>query len=178
MTIKNNRGFTLIELMVVVGIISVISLIAIPNFQRFQAKAKQVNARTELATIYGMEKAFFTEFGQYHNNVHLIGYTPDGYPDNGTCPVDPTSTGNGVVRFYATGFTGSAMAPPTGIGTAPCDVTFYKSTVDTSLAPATTAVVVAASSFIVESRGIVSAGKTDVWTINHSKALVNTAPGF
>ncbi len=40
MVLKNNKGFSLVELMVVVAIIGVLSAVAVPQFQKFQRKAK------------------------------------------------------------------------------------------------------------------------------------------
>jgi prepilin-type N-terminal cleavage/methylation domain-containing protein len=50
---RRNRGFTLIELMIVVAIIGILAAIAIPNFVRFQARARQ-------SEVHGNLKALFT----------------------------------------------------------------------------------------------------------------------
>ncbi len=59
------RGFTLIELMIVVAIIGILAAIAIPNFLRFQAKTKQSEAKTNLKAFFTSAKATFGEAGTY-----------------------------------------------------------------------------------------------------------------
>ena len=58
-------GFTLIELMIVVAIIGILAAIAIPNFLRFQLKAKSSEAKTNLAAIRTAEESYFAEYGVY-----------------------------------------------------------------------------------------------------------------
>ena len=49
--IRNTKGFTLIELMIVVAIIGILAAIAIPNFLNYQCKAKQSEAKQSLGTL-------------------------------------------------------------------------------------------------------------------------------
>jgi len=58
-------GFTLIELMIVVAIIGILAAIAIPNFLRFQLKARSSEGKTNLAAIRTAEESFFAEYGLY-----------------------------------------------------------------------------------------------------------------
>src|SRR5512135_1271100 len=63
--IHNRKGFTLIELMIVVAIIGILAAIAIPNFLKYQAKSKQSEAKTNLKGIFTSETAYFGEANSY-----------------------------------------------------------------------------------------------------------------
>ena len=76
--LKSQAGFSLIELMVVVAIIGVLAAVAIPNFTRFQLKAKQSEAKSSLGSIYIGEKAYLNEFGGYSSSLSDVGAAPDG----------------------------------------------------------------------------------------------------
>ena len=65
MTLRNRKGFTLIELMIVVAIIGILAAIAIPNFLRFQLKSKSSEGKVNLAAIRTAEESYLAEFGQY-----------------------------------------------------------------------------------------------------------------
>src|SRR5436305_14140195 len=62
--IKGNKGFTLIELMIVVAIIGILAAIAIPNFMTYQAKARQSEAKVVLGGIFTTATSYFAENGR------------------------------------------------------------------------------------------------------------------
>ena len=62
---KKSKGFTLIELMIVVAIIGILAAIAIPNFLRYQAKSKQTEAKANLGAIFTSEVSYMAEYNTY-----------------------------------------------------------------------------------------------------------------
>ena len=75
--LRSKKGFTLIELMIVVAIIGILAAIAIPNFLRFQAKSKQSEAKTNLGGIFTAQTSYFGEKNTYGTFNH-IAWAPIG----------------------------------------------------------------------------------------------------
>ena len=71
------KGFTLIELMIVVAIIGILAAIAIPNFIKFQARSKQSEAKSNCKAMFTAEKAFFAEKDRYSSLVGEVGFSPE-----------------------------------------------------------------------------------------------------
>jgi type IV pilus assembly protein PilA len=74
---RGKKGFTLIELMIVVAIIGILAAIAIPNFLKFQAKSKQSEAKTNLKAVFTAQTAYFGENNSY-GSFASINYIPVG----------------------------------------------------------------------------------------------------
>ena len=69
---NNQKGFTLIELMIVVAIIGILAAIAIPNFLKYQLKSKTAEAKVNLGAIATSQESFRAE-----RDVYLV---CDEYP--------------------------------------------------------------------------------------------------
>jgi type IV pilus assembly protein PilA len=180
---RGKRGFTLVELLIVVAIIGVLSTIGVPTFRRMIQKSKKSEAKVNLGGIYTTEAAFFAEYNAYGNNLSRMGFEIDG----------AAST-----LIYRVGFMDAACAgvttvlPSSGQNVAinaafPAYYTMGNSSVGTSAllnncAPQNSAA--DGTTFIAGAEGVISptgnpatALDHDRWTINQSRIVSNTQDG-
>jgi len=71
-----SRGFTLIELMVVLAIVAILIAIAGISYSRFTTKAKSVEAEVALAEVHRLEQLHYASTGTYTSNVEELGFKP------------------------------------------------------------------------------------------------------
>ena len=62
---RRDEGFSLVELMVAVGIMGSLSVMAIPAYGRYQVKAIQAEAKTTLSSIHTAQELYYTENQEY-----------------------------------------------------------------------------------------------------------------
>jgi len=68
---KNQGGFTLVELMIVVIIVGILAAVAIPMYQGATERAKASEAVAALGTIRGAMRVYYAEHGTYVNAVFI-----------------------------------------------------------------------------------------------------------
>jgi type IV pilus assembly protein PilA len=184
--LKNKKGFSLVELMVVVAIIGILASIGIPSMQRYMAKARQSEAKTNLAGMYTTEKAFFAEFNTYTLDWGAMGYQPEGQLRYRT----GFGGADTLARLNGFGFTGTISGvnqtgtQAAGVGcqnttARPCKMTAESNS--GTLANATSGTGTLQSTFVAAASALIYTGASntvvDTWTINDTKSLLQVTNG-
>lgn len=69
--LRNQRGFTLIELMIVILIVAILVAIAVPVFLSARTNAQKRNCQSNLRTIDGAINTYNAEYGYYPGNATI-----------------------------------------------------------------------------------------------------------
>jgi type IV pilus assembly protein PilA len=204
-SLKRQDGFTLVELMVVVAIIGLLSAVAIPNFKKYQAKAKVSEAKLQLSAAYTAEQSFFSDFNIYAQCLPYMGFDPGlesanryfniGFLTAGVtinsvahgaavssgllataCPAAGTAQAGGSGAISATSSTWFPAGK--GIGNAIASLVGYlpTSTYGTQ-ASATDMTFTLGAGGVVDS-GFTTAGSTSTLTLTHNKVFSMVTNGY
>lgn len=98
---KNVKGFTLIELMIVVVIVGILAAIAIPSYMNYVAKSQQSEARANLGAIFVSMMAYTApkELGGFEGaTLENIGFDTSGLDHYTYSLMTPTSFSTFLAR--------------------------------------------------------------------------------
>ncbi len=73
--LKLERGFTLIELMVVVTIVGILAAVAVASYRHFTDKAKAVEAEVALAEVHRLELIYNADHGSYTDDLNALKFS-------------------------------------------------------------------------------------------------------
>jgi len=99
---KNQKGFTLIELMIVIAIIGILAAIAIPQFSAYRKRSYDSAAQSDLKNAATAQEAYYADNETYTNAVaDITGATYGLYTsEKVTLIVDSGNTTNYVMRSW------------------------------------------------------------------------------
>jgi len=75
---RRRRGFSLIELLIVIAIILIIITIALPKFSSAQRYAKETSALGAIRTIHTMQVQYYSQYGKYATSLTELGPPASG----------------------------------------------------------------------------------------------------
>lgn len=115
-----SRGFTLIELMIVVVVMGILASMAVAGYRQYIRRANRVDATAALLRISAAQEQFYLQNGSYAGNDELAAAPPGGLGLAGTeqgyyaLAIEPPAAGLGTgYRATATAIDGGSQADDT-----------------------------------------------------------------
>ena len=95
---KAHRGFTLIELMIVVAVVAILAAVAYPSYQEYLKKGRRASAQTFMMEVANKESQYLLDARNYAVNISDLSTsnalnitTPSDVSPYYTVKVDPTA---------------------------------------------------------------------------------------
>ena len=104
---RNRRGFSLIELLIVITIILIIVTIAVPKYKSTQIFVKETAALKAIQTIHQMEVQYQSQYGRYATSLAELGPPQSGAPSAAAADLIGNDLANGVKQGYKFTLTGT-----------------------------------------------------------------------
>ena len=111
-----NRGFTIIEIIIVVAIIGILAAVAIPQFSAYRKKSFNSKAMADLRNAATAQEAYHAEFVTYAGSLATLTIKPDFVPSPGvTLLVAGDAHGYTMTTYHPSGDKTFILRGPGGI---------------------------------------------------------------
>src|SRR5258708_6648918 len=107
---RNSRGFSLIELLIVIAIILIILAIAVPKLGSAKMNANEMAVIREIQTINSMQTQYNSQFGRYATTLNELGPPTSGGPGPQAADLIPGSLSSGDKDGYLFTLAGTPSA--------------------------------------------------------------------
>jgi type IV pilus assembly protein PilA len=107
---RRRRGFSLIELLIVIAIILIITAIAAPQVTKFLMAGRETAAIGDIRTLHQAQTQYYSQFGKYAASLTELGPPASGASSASAADLIPKGLAEGKNAGYI--FTVSAL--PTG----------------------------------------------------------------
>ncbi|MGH8501587.1 MAG: type IV pilin protein [Gammaproteobacteria bacterium] len=100
---RNQRGFTLIELMIVVAVVAILAAIAYPSYQAQVIKTRRADGQAMLNKVMQTQERYYTLRNTYETDLTKLGYPTAGSvaSDEGYYSVSAAACGAGITSCVA-----------------------------------------------------------------------------
>ena len=119
---RNEKGFTLIELMIVIAIIGILAAIAIPQFSAYRQRSYNSGAQADLRNAATAQEAYFVDYSSYSGTVSDLEGSSYGLytTENVTIAIPSTSSADGYTMssYHSSGSRTYCISGPGGSVTA------------------------------------------------------------
>lgn len=109
-TNRRRRGFSLIELLIVIAIILILAMIAVPKVNQQLMSARETAAIQEIKTIHQAQTQYYSTYGKYADSLVALGPPASGAAGPAAADLIPKGLSDGKNGGYIYTVTGS----PTG----------------------------------------------------------------
>lgn len=128
---KKIKGFTLVELVIVIIIVGILSIVAVPIYRGYTRKAMATEGKALLGTVQTAEKLYFTEYANFKSvdttsfdsgmdvdaraNRYFTSFTVNASGNNFTAMTSGNAGASGISLTVAAGKTSTPVWTDSGL---------------------------------------------------------------